>query len=140
MGIQMAIPFAVLPSGAVSTISDLSTQVEQRVEAILGTELGGRLMRATYGLPLSQFLFASDASLLAGELATDVSQQLNLYEPGLTNIQVKAESAGTPNGLAKVDVSYNPVLSASPQTAVSNIITIEVGGTVVPQTSTGGSS
>lgn len=137
MGIQMSIPFTVLQNGAVSVESDPAVQVQQRVEAIVSTEIGQRAMRAAMGLPLSKLLFGTDNIMLAAELSNMVTQQLNWYEPGIQVISVNPVTGQQKDGIASIDVKYSPILSASQASAVANVVTIQVGGTVTEVTSVG---
>lgn len=137
MGIQLTIPFTMLSNGAVSTESDPALQVQQRVDAIISTELGQRAMRATFGLPLSRLLFSADDTSIAAEITTQVVQQLNSYEPGLNVISVTPNNTQANEGVAGVNVTYSPILAASSSSALANVVTIEVGGTVIENTSTG---
>jgi len=130
MGIQMTIPFTVLQNGAVSVESDQNVQVAQRVNAIVSTEIGQRAMRATMGLPLSQLLFDPNNSLVAARLKTLVATQLSIYEPGIQLLSVTQNTNESNNGLAAINVTYSPLLAASTTSAVANVVTIEVGGTV----------
>lgn len=130
MGTQMTIPFTVLANGAVSTETDLNTQVGQRVQAIVATEVGQRPMRAAMGLPLSRLLFGVSDSLVIAQLRDQVIQQLNLYEPGITVQTVTPISSGNNDGLAEIQVNYSPVLQASAAASAASVAVIKVGGTV----------
>jgi phage baseplate assembly protein W len=131
MGIQMTIPFTVLQNGAVSVETDPNIQVQQRVDAIVSTEIGERAMRATFGLPLSRLLFNPSSNLIAAEISNLVTQQLNAYEPGLQVLSVNAVTDQSNDGVAAINVSYAPLLAASAAVSTANVVTIEVGGTVV---------
>jgi phage baseplate assembly protein W len=137
MGIQMTIPFTVLQNGAVSVETDLNLQVQQRVDAIVSTEVGQRAMRAAMGLPLSKLLFGNNRTFIASELTNLVTQQLNTYEPGLQIISVKPVVDQANEGVAGISVNYAPILAASKTQAIGNVVTIQVGGTVTEVTSSG---
>lgn len=137
MGMQMTIPFTVLQNGAVSVETDQNIQVQQRVDAIVSTEVGQRAMRANMGLPLSRLLFDPNNNFIATELSGLVTQQLNAYEPGIQILSVAPETQESNNGVARVAVNYAPTLSASPARSVADVVTIKVGGTVTEVTSNG---
>jgi phage baseplate assembly protein W len=139
MGTQMSIPFAVLENGAVSVQTDTDTQVSQRIDAIVSTEVGQRAMRAKMGLPLSRLLFEANNTLIATELASMVTQQLNAYEPGIEVVSVDPLTDQANEGVAAVNVNYRPIIQASTTSAASNVVTIEVGGTVKEITVSGNS-
>lgn len=138
MGSQMRIPFTVLENGAVAVETDNNVQVQQRVNAIVSTELGQRAMRASMGLPLSRMLFDTSNVLLTQELTGSVTDQLNTYEPGLQIISVVPDPNGSNDGIAGVTVNYAPILQASTTRPVADVVTIEVGGTVKEVTTGGG--
>lgn len=139
MGSQMTIPFTVLQNGAVSVETDTNVQIQQRVDAIVSTEIGERPMRATMGLPLSRLLFDSNNSLVATEVNNLVTQQLAAYEPGIQVISATPVTDQANDGVAGVNVKYSPVLQASTASAVTNVVTIQVGGTVTEVTVNGNS-
>jgi phage baseplate assembly protein W len=137
MGIQMTIPFTVLQNGAVSVESDVNVQTLQRVNAVVGTELGSRAMRANMGLPLSRLLFESNDNLVSGELTAMVTQQLNQFEPGVNILSVTPIIDQTTDGIAQINVNYAPILQASKSATAANVVTIQVGGTVTEVTAYG---
>lgn len=139
MSMQITIPFTVLQNGAVSVETDSNIQVQQRVDAIVSTEIGQRAMRANMGLPLSRLLFDPNNNFIATELSGLVTQQLNTYEPGIQILSVTPESSGSNDGLARVAVNYAPILQASTVRAVADVVTIHVGGTVTEVTTNGNS-
>lgn len=130
MGTQISIPFAVLENGAVAveTINDI--QVSQRIDAIVSTEVGQRAMRARMGLPLSRLLFDPNNTLVASEMKTMVTQQLQKYEPGIEVVSVTPNITQANDGVASVNVNYRSIVAASTTSAVSNTVTVLVGGTV----------
>ena len=139
MGTQMTIPFTVLQNGAVSTETDISIQIAQRVRAIVGTEVGQRAMRAGMGLPLSRLLFGVADSLITAELRDLVTQQLNTYEPGLNVTSVTPVTDNAKDGIASIHVNYTPTVFASAARSVADTAIIKVGGTVEEVTVSGNS-
>lgn len=137
MSMQISIPFAVRQNGAVSVETDPRIQVQQRVDAVISTEIGQRAMRAGMGLPLSRLLFDPNNNFIATELSALVTQQLNTYEPGIQILSVTPETSGSNDGVAKVKVDYAPILQASTVRGMADVITIQVGGTVKEVTTDG---
>src|SRR6267142_2856906 len=130
MGTQISIPFSVLENGSVSVETDTNIQVSQRIDAIVSTEVGERAMRAEMGLPLSRLLFDPNNNLISTELGNMVTQQLNIYEPGIEVVSVLPKTDQANDGVAAVDVNYRPILQAAAASSVANVVTVEVGGTV----------
>jgi phage baseplate assembly protein W len=139
MGLQMTIPFTVLPNGSVSVETNNDIQVGQRVNALVATEVGQRPMRAALGLPLSQLLFGVSDDLVIAQLRDQVTQQLNSYEPGISVLSVTPVTTNSKDGVAEIKVNYRPVLQGSAANAASNTVVIEVGGTVKEVTINGNS-
>jgi phage baseplate assembly protein W len=137
MGTQISIPFSVLQNGSVSVETDTNIQVSQRIDAIVSTEVGERAMRAEMGLPLSRLLFDPNNNLIATELSNMVTQQLNIYEPGIEVVAVLPKTDQANDGVAAVDVNYRPILQAAAASSVANVVTVEVGGTVKEVTVSG---
>jgi phage baseplate assembly protein W len=137
MGTQISIPFSVLQNGSVSVETDTNIQVSQRIDAIVSTEVGERAMRAEMGLPLSRLLFDPNNNLIATELSNMVTQQLNIYEPGIEVVSVLPKTDQANDGVAAVDVNYRPILQAAAASSVANVVTVEVGGTVKEVTVSG---
>lgn len=131
MGIQMSIPFSVLENGSVSVVSDPNIQLQQRVDALISTELGSRAMRANMGLELNKLLFQPASGIIAAELSNKVQEQLSLYEPGVEAVSVTPDISQSTGGAASVNVTYRPIYSAAPSRAITDLVTIKVGGTVV---------
>lgn len=130
MGSQLSIPFAVLENGSVATETSNDIQVSQRIDAVISTEVGQRAMRAKMGLPLSRLLFDPSNSLVASEMKTMVTRQLQKYEPGVEVVSVTPNITQANDGVASVNVNYRSIVAASTVSAVANTVTILVGGTV----------
>lgn len=127
----MSIPFSVLENGSVSVVSDPNLQLQQRVDALISTELGSRAMRANMGLELNKLLFQPADGIIAAELSNKVQEQLALYEPGVEAVSVSPDISQSTGGAASVNVTYRPIYSAAPSRAITDLVTIKVGGTVV---------
>lgn len=130
MGTQMTIPFTVMENGSVSTETDTSTQISQRIRALVGTEPGQRAMRADLGIPLSRLLFGVSEGLVDAELQQRVTQQLDAYEPGTVVSAITPQLNASNDGIASLEIDFTPVLSASPARQISDAAIIKVGGTV----------
>jgi phage baseplate assembly protein W len=121
-------PFALTVQGSIATTSDPYQIATQRVESLVGTPPGERVMLPTYGVPIPDFLFAPDIAADVDEIATDVSKALQVWEPSI-NVNsvtpvVSAASEGIDNVLVDFTTSNDPTFTPT-QTA-----TVLVGGTV----------
>lgn len=79
--VQLAVPFSVGADGWLSVVQDEAQAVSDRVRALVGTLPGERVMRADYGVPTSEALFAPDADVAAAEVQLMVADAVTREEP-----------------------------------------------------------
>lgn len=127
---ELQAPFGLTPSGGIATVTSPVTLSQQHVQALVSTNPGERVMRPTYGVPLSSYLFGLDASQVATAVGNDIATALATWEPSISLQDVKTSVSDTSQGIASVEVDYSPgaasAIPASVQTA-----TVLVGGSVV---------
>lgn len=122
---QMAVPFAIDSSGSVAFTTDPAQQLLDRVTAIIATDLGERLMRPEFGVPLRSSLFKAFADEDAILLLTELQGAINSYEAGvqITLIQPVLDTAG---GALGITVSFTTTVAG--QTGPPQSVLIPVGG------------
>jgi phage baseplate assembly protein W len=101
----MVWPFAIDPSGNVATTTASGKVWADRVAAAIGTRLGERVMRSSFGSMVPDGLFAdseADATDVQGHVATTFSQWL----PQLTLSTVQVAGPDS-SGVLRVDIDYN---------------------------------
>jgi phage baseplate assembly protein W len=134
MSLEIAQPFTLDNNGAVSSVSDPATQVNQHVNSLISTIEGERVMLPTYGLNLAGLVFNNDNAALLGTMQQDVTRQFAKWEPSIQVTSIKpSSSTDMQQGIAAINVSYiqgsNQVGSSGKVQNKSVVIT--VGGTIV---------
>lgn len=130
------VPFQLTPQGTVATTSNPDTVARQRVNSLIGTPLGGRVMLPEYGTSIPHHAFDPGLGLTPDEMGQDLINQIQTWEPTINVLDVTVDGTSADQGLLEIDVqfttsndpTFTPVLTA----------TVLVGGTVI--NSTGASS
>lgn len=81
-------------------------EIEQAIRLILGTACGERPMRPEFGCRIHDHVFGPATSATAGQIAYDVRQALERWEPriDLLDVSVSFEALGV--GTLYVDIGY----------------------------------
>ncbi|MFD4858439.1 GPW/gp25 family protein [Streptomyces atratus] len=118
----MAIPFHVGPDGAVASVTDPVKSLSQRVRAMVATLPTQRVMRASFGVPTLDVMFAWDPSAGQTQLEQMVSEAVSMWEPSarILSVQPVLSEDGAEILGVNVDISAgDPVgTAASSQYAV----------------------
>jgi len=122
---EILIPFQIGPDGGIAYTEDRVKQASQHIMSVVMTNPGERVMRPTYGAPLSMMLFESDDSVVQADLKAKMEEALRAWAPGINIIAIDAESASPEDGLLQYLISFN-----LPGTPDIHQATINVGGTV----------
>ncbi|NIY68040.1 poly-gamma-glutamate hydrolase family protein [Streptomyces malaysiensis] len=128
--VAMRTPFAIDHSGGVDSTADPREQLLDRVQALVATLPGERVMRATYGVPTSATLFATNPEVAHDQVQRAVIDAVAEYEPQAVVSAISAdvvESLGAVN--VHVQVSRADVPGAERDT--TRTVGVLVGGSVV---------
>lgn len=109
--VEMDLPFRVDAQGRIAFTSDSSRVLRNHVLAIIGTELGERVMRPGYGTSLQSLLFESDYEMTAVTIADDIQQALQRQEPGIVVQDVFVTPDSELDGTLMLNVTYSAVNS-----------------------------
>lgn len=109
--IEIDLAFRVDPQGRIAFTTDSERQLRNRVVSIIGTEIGERVMRPDYGVPLRSLLFEGDDDMLATVIAGDIGRALQEYEPGVIVHSVSTDSNDALDGIINLNVTYSAVNS-----------------------------
>lgn len=109
--VELDQPFRVDPQGRIAFTSDPKRVLMNRVRTIIGTEVGERVMRPDYGVPLQVLLFEGDDDMLGTILAGDIERALQEYEPGVIVQSVTTDSSDQLDGVINLNVIYSAVNS-----------------------------
>lgn len=106
MSVQIAVPFSLDPNGFISERATPAQQAHDRVQVLVGTEPGERVMLPNYGISASELIFEPDKSIVQNELVQQVKTQAATWEPDIiinvVNIPDDLEQQGT----AGIEVDY----------------------------------
>ncbi|MFI9271864.1 GPW/gp25 family protein [Kitasatospora sp. NPDC052896] len=128
MSVVVTIPFAIDPTGAVASTDDLQRQLLDRIQALVGTQPGERVMRATYGVDTASVLFNPD-QMASVRLQLAVKDAVAAYEP---SARITSVSASTNDSLGLVSLQVQVARNDVPglESANSRVVNVAVGGTV----------
>lgn len=129
MGTNFKLPFQFTPQGTVATTVDPNKIGEDRVNALIGTYPGERVMQPQYGVNLPMYLFTPDIIESTDLLSNEISAQVQKWEPSITLLNVTPITTQSDQGIAQVNVEFT--ISNDPTLTPSLIATVEVGGRVV---------
>ena len=80
--------------------------IKQAIRIILFTAKGERVMRPTFGCDLHQLLFAPNDAGTRGMAEHYVREALQLWEPRIAILRVKAEVAGAQEEVLRISIDY----------------------------------
>jgi len=126
---EIAAPFSLTPSGGLAAVSAPADMVQQHLKCLVSTNPGERVMRPTYGVPLSGYVFGLSADQVSPLVTSDISRAIQQWEPSINLQNVQMQTADTTEGLVSVDVQYSPGVAVTESTQLSTA-TVLVGGTV----------
>lgn len=130
MGVNFKLPFQLTSQGNIATTSDPNEIATDRVNAIVGTYPGERVMQPDYGINLPMYLFTPDVINDTDLIANDVTTQVSKWEPSITLLDVVPITTNSDFGLAEINIEFS--ISSDPTFTPSLVATVEVGGNVVP--------
>jgi phage baseplate assembly protein W len=129
MSTNFRLPFQLDSQGRVATTIDPNEIAEDRVNSLIGTYPGERVMLGNYGVNLPMYLFTPDAVTSTDLIANDIVSQMGLWEPSINLIDVTPSTSESAEGVAEINVDFT--ISNDPTLTPVLTATIEVGGNVV---------
>lgn len=128
--IAARLPFAIDASGGVQVTADQGLQQLDRVQALVATLPGERVMRSTYGVPSTQVLF-SPQEVSAAQIQLMVRNAAATWEPSAVITSVTS-SVNANLGLVNVNVQVARNDTPGAEAANTRVVTVSPGGTVKP--------
>ena len=129
MGTNFKLPFQLTGQGKIATITDPDEIAEDRVDALIGTYPGERVMQPTYGVNLPSYMFTPDIINTTDLIANDINTAVQTWEPSITLLNVTPVTTQADVGISKVNVDFT--ISSDPTFTPTLTATVEVGGRVV---------
>ncbi len=105
LGSGWAFPVGLDQRGRIALASQ-ETDVEQSIRIILLTPKGQRMMRPDFGCHVHELLFAQNDGTTAGLAAHYVTEALNMWEPRIHVLAVKASPDGADRSRLLIDIDY----------------------------------
>ena len=105
VGAGWAFPVTTDATGGIALVAR-ETEVEQAIRLILGTACGERPMRPEFGCRIHDHVFGAATSATAGQIASDVGQALQLWEPRIEVHDIDVSFDAVERGVLYVDISY----------------------------------
>lgn len=129
MGTNFRVPFQLSAQGTVATTIDPNEIAEERVNALIGTYPGERVMQPDYGVNLPMYLFTPDVVTSTDLIANDITAQMSRWEPSITLLDIEPATSESAEGLGEINVDFT--ISSDPTLTPTLTATVEVGGRVV---------
>jgi phage baseplate assembly protein W len=105
IGAGWSYPLRTDAAGGIALVTH-DREIEQAIRLILGTACGERPMRPDFGCRIHDHVFGSASAATAGQIAFDVRQALDRWEPRIEVRDVSVSFDAIDSGTLYVDVSY----------------------------------
>jgi phage baseplate assembly protein W len=126
---NFSVPFSLTPGGSVQVTSDPNQVANDRVESLIGTYPGERVMLPDYGVPLPPDVFSPNIAALETTIVRDIQQAMNQWEPSVVLDTVTPVLNQSDVGIVSVNVEFS--LSNNVTLTPVQVVTVLVGGTVI---------
>jgi phage baseplate assembly protein W len=105
VGAGWSYPLGTDATGSVALVTR-DREIEQAIRLILGTAVGERPMRPEFGCRIHDHVFNAASSATAGQIAYDVRQALDRWEPRIEVLDVGIGFDAITSGVLYIDISY----------------------------------
>lgn len=106
MGVQVSVPFALSPDGSISKRTDPDMQAFDRLQSLLNTEPGERVMLPDYGISATSLIFDPDVDYVRNELNNQIQYQSTIWEPDIEIRTVIVPDDVAEQGTAAIQVEF----------------------------------
>ncbi|HEY7042969.1 MAG TPA: GPW/gp25 family protein [Nocardioidaceae bacterium] len=117
IGAGWAFPVGTDATGSIALVTR-EREIEQAIRLVLGTARGERPMRPEFGCRIHEHVFGSANAATAGQIAYDVREALERWEPRIDVLEVNVGFDQIMVGVLYVDVGYVIVGSNDPRNLV----------------------
>jgi Bacteriophage baseplate protein W len=105
IGAGWSYPLGTDATGGVALVTR-EREIEQAIRLILGTACGERPMRPEFGCRIHDHVFGPANSATAGQIAYDVREALERWEPRIEVSEVNVSFDAIESGTLYIDVGY----------------------------------
>ncbi len=129
MSVTVVLPFSFDAGGAIATTTDERRQLLDRVQAVVATLPGDRVMRPAYGVKTTDFLFTMTSDLAEAEIRQAIIAGVARWEPSAV---VQRVDIAVNDSLGLVDAQVQVARADIPgrEQANTRVVSISEGGTV----------
>ena len=106
IGAGWSFPLGTDATGGIALVTR-EREIEQAIRLILGTACGERPMRPAFGCRIHDHVFGPATSATAGQIAYDVREALERWEPRIEVDAVGVSFEDIESGMLYVDVGYS---------------------------------
>lgn len=129
MGVTVTLPFALGADGTIATTTDQRRQLLDRVQAVVATMPGDRVMRPAYGVNTAAYVFAPSPELAEAEIRQTIVAGVQRWEPSAAVTRVDFE-VNESLGIVSAAVQVSRADVPGRETANTRVVSIAEGGTV----------
>lgn len=126
---NFSVPFSLTPTGQVQTTNDPNQIASDRMESLVGTFPGERVMLPDYGVNMPAYIFTPDITAQQDLISLNVQQAAAQWEPTLVLGSITPNISQSDVGIVSIDIQFS--LSNNPQLTPAQTATVEIGGAVV---------
>lgn len=105
IGAGWSYPLGTDATGSIALVTQ-DREIEQAIRLILGTAVGERPMRPEFGCRIHDHVFNAASSTTAGQIAYDVRQSLERWEPRIDVLDVAIGFDAVSSGVLYIDIHY----------------------------------
>jgi phage baseplate assembly protein W len=106
VGAGWSFPLGMDATGGIALVNH-DREIEQAIRLILGTAVGERPMRPEFGCRIHDHVFNSATSATAGQIAYDVREALDRWEPRIDVLDVAVSFDALSSGMLYIDIRYS---------------------------------
>lgn len=117
IGRGLSFPVRTDATGSVALV-DGDREIVESIRLILATAPGERPMRPEFGCAIHDLVFAPADSTTAGQIAYEVRQSLERWEPRIDLTDVVVDFAEADNGTLLIDIRYTLSSTNDPRNLV----------------------
>lgn len=105
VGAGWSFPLGTDATGSIALVTH-DREIEQAIGLILGTAVGERPMRPEFGCRIHDHVFNTATSATAGQIAYDVRQALDRWEPRIEVLDVGISFDAIAAGVLSIEIRY----------------------------------
>lgn len=122
---QISWPFHFGAHGGVAYVDDPIRSAVERIQQLVLTRIGERVMAPGYGTPTHEYLFEASDPVVAAELGLRIKAAINEWEPDIHIQSVVPTPGAWEQGSLTLDINF----VVSPRTELFTTV-VQMGGSI----------